>query len=151
MYLVAVMDWHSRKVLSWRVSNTLESEFCIEALEQALLRYGKPEIFNTDQGAQFTSRVFVGLLESHRIKVSMDGKGRWMDNVFIVRLWQSVKYEEIYLFEHATIIDLSAGLEKWFQRYNDWRPHEALGNETPTSIYQSQPAKLPQEGDKKAA
>lgn len=151
-YLCAVMDWYSRRVLGWSVSNTMETGLCLDALEKAFASTGQvPEIFNTDQGCQFTSEEWIGRIEGKGIKVSMDGKGRWMDNVFIERLWRSVKYEEIYLFEHATIIDLGEGLEKWFQRYNDWRPHEALGNETPTSIYQSQPAKLPQEGDKKAA
>ena len=97
MYLVAIMDWATRRVLSWRVSNTMDSEFCVEALEEALQRYGTPEIFNTDQGAQFTAEVFTRVLKDHEIAISMDGKGRWVDNVFVERLWRSVKYEDVYL------------------------------------------------------
>jgi len=135
-YLCAVMDWYSRKVLGWAVSNTIDTDLCLEALDQALAHTGAvPEIFNTDQGSQFTSSDWIERLKELEIRISMDGKGRWMDNVFIERLWRSVKYEEIYLFEHATIIELCAGLEKWFERYNAWRPHEALGNETPAIIY----------------
>jgi len=135
-YLCAVMDWNSRKVLGWAVSNTMETGLCLEALEKALASTGEvPEIFNTDQGSQFTSAEWIGRLSELGIKISMDGKGRWMDNVFIERLWRSVKYEEIYLFEHATVIELCAGLEKWFDRYNGWRPHAALGNRTPAVVY----------------
>jgi len=135
-YLCAVMDWYSRKVLGWAVSNTMGAGLCLEALDKALVGTGKvPEIFNTDQGCQFTSAEWTGRLGELGIRISMDGKGRWMDNVFIERLWRSVKYEEIYLFEHATVIALCAGLEKWFERYNTWRPHQALGNETPASVY----------------
>jgi putative transposase len=135
------MDWYSRKVLGWAVSNTMETGLCLKALENALESTGKvPEIFNTDQGCQFTSEEWTGRLLDLGIKISMDGKGRWMDNVFIERLWRSVKYEEIYLFEHATICDLGKGLSKWFDRYNDWRPHEALGNLTPGVIYASEPS-----------
>lgn len=137
-YLCAVMDWYSRRVLGWSVSNTMDTELCLDALEKSFLNTGQvPEIFNTDQGSQFTSAEWIERLEAREIKVSMDGKGRWMDNVFIERLWRSVKYEEIYLFEHASIIELCEGLKKWFSRYNDWRPHEALGNKTPTEIYES--------------
>jgi putative transposase len=137
-YLCAVMDWYSRKVLGWAVSNTMETGLCLEALENALSTTGKvPEIFNTDQGSQFTSVEWTGRLLELGIKISMDGRGRWMDNVFIERLWRSVKYEEIYLFEHATVMGLRAGLVKWFERYNEWRPHEALGNLTPSVVYQS--------------
>jgi putative transposase len=135
MYLVAVMDWHSRKILSWRVSNTLESEFCIEALEEALVRHGRPEIFNTDQGAQFTSQGFVGLLESHGIQVSMDGRGRVQDNIFIERLWWTIKYHYLYLhaFENGT--ELRRGLHQWVDFYNHSRPHQALDNLTPDEVY----------------
>jgi putative transposase len=139
VYLCAVMDWYSRKVLGWAVSNTMETGLCLEALDKALATTGRvPEIFNTDQGCQFTSAEWTGRLLDLGIQISMDGKGRWMDNVFIERLWRSVKYEEIYLFEHPTVIELCVGLEKWFERYNTWRPHEALGNQTPASIYVTQ-------------
>ena len=135
-YLCAVMDWYSRKVLGWCVSNTMDTSLCLRAFDRAVENSGTtPEIFNTDQGSQFTSLEWVKHLQSHDIKVSMDGKGRWLDNVFIERLWRSVKYEEIYLFEHASLPELIAGLTKWFDRYNDWRPHESLGNQTPSSIY----------------
>jgi putative transposase len=135
-YLCAIMDWHSRKVLAWSVSNTMESEFCVEALEKAFLATGQvPEIFNTDQGVQFTSEGWIKALESREIKVSMDGKGRWMDNVFIERLWRSVKYEEIYLREYETVIELCDGLSGWFERYNHWRPHDALAKCTPGFVY----------------
>lgn len=135
-YLCAVMDWYSRKVLGWAVSNTMGTELCLEALNKALKSTGEvPEMFNTDQGSQFTSAEWTGKLLGLGIQISMDGKGRWMDNVFIERLWRSVKYEEIYLFEHSTVIALCGGLEKWFERYNTWRPHEALGNCTPSVVY----------------
>ena len=135
-YLCAVMDWYSRKVLGWAVSNTMETGLCLEALDNAMRSTGQvPEIFNTDQGCQFTSAEWTGRLLGLGVQISMDGKGRWMDNVFIERLWRSVKYEEIYLFEHATVIDLCTGLEKWFERYNTWRPHESLGNQTPAVVY----------------
>ena len=136
-YLCAVMDWHSRRVLGWALSNTMETGLCLEALEKALTTSGRvPEIFNTDQGSQFTGMEWTGRLMALEVKISMDGRGRWMDNVFIERLWRSVKYEEIYLFEHATVLPLRAGLKKWFERYNEWRPHEALGNLTPSAVYQ---------------
>jgi putative transposase len=135
MYLVAVMDWHSRKVLSWRVSNTLESEFCVDALEEALRRYGKPEIFNTDQGAQFTSRRFVRLLESHGIQVSMDGRGRVQDNIFIERLWWTLKYHYLYLHVFDNGPDLRQGLHQWVNFYNQERFHQALDNLTPDEVY----------------
>jgi putative transposase len=139
MYLVAVMDWHSRKVLSWRVSNTLESEFCIEALEQALRDHGKPEIFNTDQGAQFTSRGFVGLLESHGIQVSMDGRGRVQDNIFIERLWWTLKYHYIYLHSFDNGSELRRGLQQWVDFYNHERSHQSLDNLTPDEVYYGLP------------
>jgi len=149
-YLCAVMDWHSRKVLGWAVSNTMETGLCLEALDNALSSTGRvPGIFNTDQGCQFTSAEWTGKLLDLGVKISMDGRGRWMDNVFIERLWRSVKYEEIYLFEHSTVPSLRAGLEKWFGRYNDWRPHEALGNLTPAVIYRTVPPS-PQEAHEDA-
>lgn len=136
-YLCAVMDWNSRKVLGWALSNTMGTDLCLEALEQALNATGKvPEIFNTDQGCQFTSAEWTGRLKELGVKISMDGKGRWMDNVFIERLWRSVKYERIYLFEHSTLPALQNSLEEWFDRYNHWRPHEKLGNLTPSVVYQ---------------
>lgn len=145
-YLCAVMDWHSRKVLGWAVSNTMETGLCLQALENALAATGTiPEIFNTDQGCQFTSAEWTGRLLELGVKISMDGIGRWMDNVFIERLWRSVKYEEIYLFEHSTLPALRGGLAKWFARYNDWRPHQSLGNLTPAVVYQSGPGS-PQNG-----
>jgi len=135
-YLCAVMDWYSRKVLGWTISNTMETSLCLEALNSAISNTGcVPEIFNTDQGSQFTSAEWIGCLQGHGIEISMDGRGRWMDNVFIERLWRSVKYEEIYLFEHSTIPALKAGLSKWFERYNNWRPHQTHGNLTPSDIY----------------
>jgi len=135
-YLCAVMDWHSRKVLGWAVSNTMETGLCLAALEQALSKTRRnPEIFNTDQGCQFTSLEWIEHLEGLGIRVSMDGKGRWMDNVFIERLWRSVKYEDIYLKAYQKISDLRTGLKRWFRRYNEWRPHEALSNETPSAVY----------------
>ena len=135
-YLCAVMDWHSRHVLGWAVSNTMGTDLCLEALEMALGSTGRfPEIFNTDQGCQFTSAEWTGRLTELGVKISMDGRGRWMDNVFIERLWRSVKYEEIYLKEYATIPELQQGLGTWFNRYNHWRPHQNLGNLTPAHVY----------------
>lgn len=136
-YLCAVMDWHSRKVLGWALSNTMDTGLCMEALERALESTGRvPEIFNTDQGCQFTSAEWVGRLEGLGVKVSMDGKGRWMDNVFIERLWRSVKYECLYLYGHDTLAAMRRELIKWFGRYNGWRPHEHHGNLTPSMIYE---------------
>jgi putative transposase len=135
MYLVAIMDWHSRRVLSWRVSNTLDTDFCIEALEEALQRFGAPEIFNTDQGAQFTSEAFTGVLKAHGIAISMDGKGRWVDNVFVERLWRSVKYEDVYLRAYETPTELRAGLNRYFTFYNTKRRHSALDRRTPDAVY----------------
>jgi putative transposase len=135
-YLCAVMDWHSRKVLGWAVSNTMGVDLCLAALEMALATTGAvPGIFNTDQGSQFTSVEWTGRLEELGVRISMDGRGRWMDNVFIERLWRSVKYEEIYLKEHATVAGLERGLDEWFVRYNDWRPHQHLDNLTPSRVY----------------
>lgn len=136
-YLVAIMDWKTRAVLSWKLSNTLDGTFCVEALREALEATGRaPGIFNTDQGCQFTSAEWADRLTRLGVRISMDGRGRWMDNVFIERLWRSVKYEEIYLKEHATIPDLRRGLQAWFERYNHWRPHAHLGNLTPAHVYQ---------------
>lgn len=134
MYLVAVMDWFSRYVLSWRVSNTMDTSFCLDALEDAL-KSGKPEIFNTDQGSQFTSRNYVGRLEQHGIRVSMDGKGRAFDNIFIERLWRSLKYEEIYIWNHETVPQLLSGLQRYFKFFNFERPHQSLANLTPNFVY----------------
>ncbi|WP_425248222.1 IS3 family transposase [Desulfonatronum thiosulfatophilum] len=135
MYLVAVMDWHSRKVLSWRLSNTMDAAFCVEALQEALVRYGRPEIFNTDQGCQFTSREFTSVLISAGVRISMDGKGRWMDNVFIERLWRTVKYECIHLHEFATGRDARTILGDWFEDYNSDRPHSSLEGLVPNEVY----------------
>ncbi len=135
MYLVAIMDWHSRRVLSWRVSNTLDTDFCIEALEEALRRFGAPEIFNTDQGAQFTSEAFTGVLKDNGVDISMDGKGRWVDNVFVERLWRSVKYEDVYLRAYETPTELRAGLGRYFEFYNTRRRHSALDRRTPDAVY----------------
>jgi len=135
VYLTAVLDWYSRKVLSWRVSNTLDSSFCVEALEEALKKYGTPEIFNTDQGSQFTSEAFTSVLLARGIQVSMDGKGRALDNVFVERLWRSVKYEEVYLRGYETIKDAKAGLAEYFRFYNTERFHQGLDERTPDDVY----------------
>ena len=135
MYLVAVMDWHSRYVLTWELSNTLDVEFCVTAL-RAALRDHRPDIFNTDQGSQFTSSAFTDLLRGHHIAISMDGRGRALDNVFIERLWRSVKYEDIYLKDYALGADLYEGLTDYFAFYNDERPHQGLGNRTPREVYE---------------
>ena len=134
MYLVAIIDWHSRYVLSWRLSNTLDVEFCLEALNDAL-GYGKPEIFNTDQGSQFTSLAFTGRLSDEKIKISMDGRGRALDNIFVERLWRSVKYEDIYLKIYQTVSELSLGLGEYFKFYNDDRPHQGLKGYTPAMLH----------------
>jgi putative transposase len=138
MYLVAIMDWRTRKVLSWRVSNTMDTDFCVEALEEALQRFGAPEIFNTDQGAQFTASAFTDVLKAHDVTISMDGKGRWVDNVFIERLWRSVKYEDVYLRAYETPADLRAGLARYFEFYNTKRRHTALDRRTPDAVYFTQ-------------
>lgn len=134
LYLVAVMDWHSRHVVSWRLSNTLEGSFCLQALEEALER-STPEIFNTDQGSQFTALSFTGRLEQSGIRVSMDGKGRALDNVFVERLWWSVKYEEVYLKSYASVSEVEEGLSAYFHFYSHERPHSSLGNRTPAEVY----------------
>ena len=120
------MDWASRRVLAWRLSNTLDVSFCTEALEEAIMRYGIPEIFNTDQGSQFTSEAFTGILNTHGIRISMDGRGRWMDNVFVERLWRSVKYEEVYLKAYESIAEARRGLREYFEFYNSRRRHKVL-------------------------
>lgn len=135
LYLFAVMDWASRRVLSWRLSNTLTTDFCVEAVREALHRYGKPDIFNTDQGCQFTSLEFAGLLKENDIRISMDGKGCWRDNVFVERLWRSVKYEEVYLHAYDSVAAARAGLQRYFTRYNQIRPHTALDGKTPDEVY----------------
>ena len=135
VYLFAVLDWASRRVLSWRLSNTLTTDFCIEAVQEAVNRYGAPEIFNTDQGCQFTSLEFTGLLKDNGIQISMDGKGCWRDNVFVERLWRSVKYEEVYLHAYDTVSDAKAGLQRYFARYNQIRPHSSLDDKTPDEFY----------------
>lgn len=135
LYLVAIMDWHSRKVLSYRLSNTMDVSFCLEALEEALEHHGKPDIFNTDQGAQFTSEAFTGLLKEHEIKISMDGKGRWVDNVFIERLWRSVKYEEVYLKAYETSREAESEIGIYFDFYNADRRHQSLNKLTPDDVY----------------
>jgi putative transposase len=135
LYLVAVMDWASRAVLSWRLSNTMDVSFCVEALEEALARFGKPEIFNTDQGSQFTSAAFIGVLEQAGIQISMDGRGRWMDNVFIERLWRSLKHEDVYLKGYADGREARHGIAAWIAFYNRSRPHQALGYATPMAVW----------------
>jgi putative transposase len=135
LYLVAVMDWSSRAVLSWRLSNTMDVSFCVSALEEALARFGKPEIFNTDQGSQFTSAAFTGTLAAAGVQISMDGRGRWMDNVFIERLWRSLKHEDVYLKGYADGHDAKAGIAEWIAFYNNWRPHQALASRTPMAVW----------------
>jgi len=135
MYLIAIMDWATRKVLSWRVSNTLDTTFCVEALKEALLKNGAPEIFNTDQGCQFTSDAFTSVLKAWNIKISMDGKGRFRDNIFVERLWRSLKYERIYLKSYETCAELSTDLTYWFHWYNKIRKHSSLDKLTPNEAY----------------
>jgi len=135
IYVVAVMDWYSRKVLAWRLSNTMTADFCVEALTEALAHFGPPELFNTDQGSQFTSVAFTDVLLNAGIHISMDGKGRWLDNVFIERLWRTLKYEEIYLSAYDTVADASAGIGRYLDFYNSRRPHQTLGRRTPDEVY----------------
>lgn len=136
LYLVAIMDWSSRAVLSWRLSNTMDSAFCVEALEEAMARFGKPEIFNTDQGSQFTSLDFTSVLKEAGIKISMDGRGRCIDNVFIERLWRSLKYECVYLRDFDNGFEALRQIGEWFEFYNDERPHSSLGDDrTPMEVY----------------
>jgi putative transposase len=135
VYLVAVIDWYSRKVLSWRLSNSMDTDFCIDALEEALSRHGTPDIFNTDQGAQFTSEAFTDVLKEAGIDISMDGKGRWIDNVFVERLWRSVKYEEVYLKAYETVAEARTGIGTYFQFYNSERRHQGMNRHTPDQVY----------------
>jgi putative transposase len=135
LFLVAVIDLFSRRVLAWRLSNTMETSFCVEAVQEALRRYGTPEIFNTDQGAQFTAEEFTGVLLDAGIKISMDGRGRCLDNVFVERLWRSLKYEEVYLYAYDSVLAARAGIARYFRFFNDERPHEALGYQTPSSFH----------------
>jgi putative transposase len=137
VYLVAIMDWYSRKVLAWRISNTMDADFCVDSLEEAIRTHGKPEIFNSDQGSQFTSDAFTGVLKREGIRISMDGRGRAYDNIFVERLWRSVKHEHVYLYGHATMGALLAGLSEYFALYNSERPHQALGNRTPDEVYRT--------------
>jgi len=142
LYLTAVMDWYSRYVISWKVSLTLDAAFCVEALKEALV-IGTPDIFNTDQGSQFTSKEFTNILKDHHIAISMDGKGRVFDNIFIERLWRTVKYEEIYLKDYANVREAIQGLSDFFKRYNEERPHSALGDKTPYEVYYGLPTLQP--------
>ena len=135
--MVAVMDWFSRRVLSWRLSIGMETEFCVEALEEAMARYGQPEIFNTDQGVQFTSADFLEALERGGVRVSMDGKGRFLDNIFIERLWRSLKYEEVFIKAYGTVAEARRGIGAWISFYNDERPHQALDYKTPTEVFEA--------------
>jgi putative transposase len=137
VYLIAIIDWYSRRVLSWRISNSMEAVFCVDCLEDALRNYGKPEIFNSDQGSQFTSDAFTGVLKREGIAISMDGRGRAFDNIFVERLWRNVKYEDVYLKGYGTIVKLTAGLAKYFVFYNGERPHQSLGNVTPDVVYRT--------------
>jgi putative transposase len=145
LYLIAIIDWYSRYVLSWRLSNTLDADFCIEALEEALTK-GKPDIFNTDQGSQFTSEAFTGLLQQHGVRISMDGKGSYRDNLFIERLWRSVKYEEVYLHAYQDGRDARIGLGNYFRFYNTERPHQSHGYRTPAEVFTSTPVEATSTG-----
>jgi putative transposase len=135
LYLVAVMDWASRAVLAWRLSNSMDSSFCIAAVHEALARFGRPEIFNTDQGSQFTNAAFTGMLIAAGVRISMDGRGRWMDNVFIERLWRSLKYEDVYLKGYADGCEAQGGIAAWFAFYNTKRPHQGLDHRTPMAVW----------------
>ena len=135
VYLTAVIDWYSRRVLAWRVSISMDTEFCIEAVEEAIMKHGTPEIFNTDQGSQFTSSAFTGLLIAHGIRISMDGKGCWRDNVFIERLWRSIKYEEVYLHAYESVGQARTGIGRYIEFYNTRRPHSSLQARTPDVVY----------------
>jgi len=140
-YLVAIIDWYSRRVLAWRLSNTLDPGFCVEALEEALEHFDPPEIFNTDQGSQFTSEGFTNVLRRRGIKISMDGKGRYLDNIFVERLWRSLKYEEVYLNPYDSMVEAREGIGRYFEFFNDERPHASLGYQTPSAFYDSGPGR----------
>jgi len=135
VYLAAVVDWYTRRVLSWRISITMDVHFCLEAVEEAMQRHGAPEIMNTDQGSQFTSQTFIGLMKGHDIQISMDGKNSWRDNVFVERLWRSVKYEDVYLRAYETVSAVRTGLNRYFNFYNGRRPHSSLDGRTPDQVY----------------
>jgi len=134
-YLVAIMDWASRRVMAWRLSNTLDASFCTEALEEAIMKYGRPDIFNTDQGSQFTSEAFINILTIQGIRISMDSRGRWMDNIFVERLWRSVKYEDVYLKAYGSVTEARRGLTEYFEFYNQRRRHQGLDDRTPDEVY----------------
>jgi putative transposase len=143
VYLAAVVDWFSRKVLAWRLSITLSADFCIEAVEEALAYHGRPEIFNSDQGSQFTSAEFIKVLKTAEIAISMDGKGAWRDNVFVERLWRTVKYEEVYLRAYVSVSEARASIGRYLGFYNGTRPHSSLGGQTPDQAYFNQPTPIP--------
>ena len=140
VYLVAIMDWFSRRVLAWRLSITMETDFCVEALQEALTQYGRPEIFNTDQGVQFTAAAFIETLAAQGVQISMDGKARYLDNIFIERLWRSLKYEEVFTHAYASVREARLGIGAWLKFYNDERKHQALGYRTPSQIFAATPA-----------
>ena len=135
LYLVAVIDWHSRKALAHRLSNTMDAAFCVEAMEEAIVRYGAPQVFNTDQGAQFTSEAFTGALKAHGVRISMDGKGRWLDNVYVERLWRSLKQEEVYRHAYETVAEAEKGIADYLRYFNEVRPHQGLDNRTPDDVF----------------
>lgn len=135
VYLTAVLDWATRRILAWRLSNTLTADACVEALQEAICRYGAPQIMNTDQGSQFTSAAFIGVLEAAKVQVSMDGRGCWRDNVFVERLWRTIKYEEVYLHAYGTVSEARAGIRRYVEFYNGRRPHSALDGATPDTVY----------------
>ena len=135
VYLVAVMDWFSRRVLSWRLSITMEADFCVEAVQEAMAKHGRPTIFNTDQGVQFTSAAFLDELETAGVRISMDGKGRFLDNIFIERLWRSLKYEEVFIKAYGSVLEARRGIGGWLSFYNEERPHQALGYRTPRAVF----------------
>ena len=137
LYLVAIMDWFSRKMLAWRLSNTMDADFCVAALEEAIARHGRPDIFNTDQGSQFTSFAFTATLKEAGIRISMDARGRWMDNVFIERLWRSLKYECVFLNAFETGSEVRSGIGSWIDYYNRRRPHSTFSGRTPDEVYGS--------------
>lgn len=143
VYLAAVVDWFSRKVLAWRLSITLSADFCIEALEEALGRYGRPQIFNSDQGSQFTSTEFIKALKNAEVAISMDGKGAWRDNVFVERLWRTVKYEEVYLRAYTSVSEARGSIDRYVGFYNGTRPHSSLGGQTPDQAYLNEPTPIP--------